>query len=235
MLLTGRDVLGVQLHSYPASREAWNAPGGCSSPPVHKPQVQAGLLTLGRSSAELPAAGQRQGGCTGGSKGAAGGLKPVCTGRLGRTPLQGRGGSKTQGAVLSPPAAPPAAVAPPSQALLQDFAPAVRLLPQPSPEGGRGALDVASTAELYTTVLLLKHRAQQVRAGDAWAEPGSHGVGCLLRSLLSWGGLQSCGSWRSGSSSKDGWILTACLRFLSDVLGSMCLCLTLPLAGRSQP
>ncbi|NWR66358.1 FBF1 factor, partial [Bucorvus abyssinicus] len=41
------------------------------------------------------------------------------------------------------------------------FPPPVRLLPQHSPEGSRGTLDMASTTMLYTKLLLLKHRAQQ--------------------------------------------------------------------------
>lgn len=142
--------------------------------------------------AELPEAGQCREGGRGGRKGAAAGLKAVCSGRVGRTPLQGHGGSKTRGAVLSLSAVPPAAAAPPSQALLEDVPPAVRLLPQPSPEGSRGALDVASAAQLYTTVLLLKHRAQQVRrweqgAAGARSQRGGSSTGDAELSLVATG------------------------------------------------
>lgn len=102
-----------------------------------------------------------------------GGLKPVCPGRLGKTLLQGHAGSKKRDALLSPSAVPLTVAAPHARALVPGFLPPIRVLPRHSLGDSRETLAMAGPTELYTKLLLLKHRAQQVRL---WRDRGWKGL-----------------------------------------------------------
>ena len=113
------------------------------------------------------------GGGRGGRKGEAGGLKAVCSGRLGRTLLQGHAGSKKRD--TCPSAVPLTAAVPHGWALVPGFPLPTSALPWHSPGGSRDT--GAGPTELYATLLLLKHRAQQVRWWETRAGKGFRPAG----------------------------------------------------------
>lgn len=107
--------------------------------------------------------------------GEAGGLKPLCPGRLGRTPLQGHAGSRTRDALVSASTVPLTAAAP--WAPVPDVPPLVETPPRHRFRDIGEVMAVADRALLSAQVQTLRFHIQKVRQGESGAERGCGAAG----------------------------------------------------------